>query len=295
MVGHAMATQAPGAVYLSSAAFDLRDPDAADAMCVSYNPDYVIHLAAKVGGVKANTNYVGDMYRDNILMNTNLLEACRKHKVGKVVSLLSTCVYPDKPIYPLTENQFHDGPPHESNYGYAYAKRMLDVQSRAYRQQYGCNFITAVPNNLFGENDNYHLEDSHVLPAIMRKMYEAQLANNDVYLWGDGSPIREFTYSRDIANALLLLLDGYNEEGPINIGNTEEISIKQTAEMIAEIVGFTGNIVWQTDQPVGQYRKPSDNSRFQELFGMEYTKFSTALENSCQWFITNYPQVRGVA
>ena len=267
MVGYAMAALEPGAVYLSSAAFDLRDPGAADAMCVSYNPDYVIHLAAKVGGVKANTNYVGDMYRDNILMNTNLLEACRKHKVGKVVSLLSTCVYPDKSIYPLTENQFHDGPPHESNYGYAYAKRMLDVQSRAYRQQYGCDFITAVPNNLFGENDNYHLEDSHVLPAIMRKMYEAQLANNDVYLWGDGSPIREFTYSRDIANALLLLLDGYSEEGPINIGNTEEISIKQTAEMIAEIVGFTGNIVWQTGQPAGQYRKPSDNSRFQELFG----------------------------
>jgi GDP-L-fucose synthase len=294
MVGHALATLVPGAKYLTSAAFDLRDPAAADAMCASCNPDYVIHLAAKVGGVKANTDYVGDMYRDNILMNTNLLEACRKHKVEKVVSLLSTCVYPNNPVYPLTEDQFHNGSPHESNYGYAYAKRMLDVQSRAYRQQYGCNFITAVPNNLFGENDNYHLEDSHVLPAIMRKMYEAQLTNSDVYLWGDGSPIREFTYSKDIATALLLLLDDYNEESPINIGNTEEISIKQVAEMIAEIVEFTGNIVWQTDQPAGQYRKPSDNSRFQELFGMEYTKFSTALQNSCRWFATNYPQVRGV-
>ena len=294
MVGHALRRLAPDAIYISSKDYNLEDPVATDRMFHDHQPDRVIHLAAKVGGVKANTDYIGDLYLANSRINTNVLESARKHGTDKVVSLLSTCVYPDIATYPLTEDQFHNGPPHVSNYGYAYAKRMIDVQSRAYRDQYGCNFITAIPNNLFGENDNYHLEDSHVLPAIIRKMCEARTTGDTVYLWGDGSPLREFTYSIDVGRALLLLLDDYNDREPINIGNTEEISIRQLAETIASIVGFDGNIEWQTNQPAGQHRKPSDNSRFKEMFNMEYTDFTTALKNSCQWFIENYPNVRGV-
>ena len=185
--------------------YDLRNSQHAQRVLQNIHPDAIIHLAAKVGGVKANMEYLGDFYRDNVLINTNVLEAARKFKVKKVVSLLSTCVYPDEVNYPLTEDQIHNGPPHPSNYAYAYAKRMLDIQSRAYRDQYGCNFITAIPNNLFGEHDNFDLENSHVLPAIIRKVYEAKLNGTNVSLWGDGSSLREFTYSRDLAEILLFL------------------------------------------------------------------------------------------
>jgi len=293
MVGNALQRLVPDAIYVSSRDYDLENPIATDKMFIVHKPDHVIHLAAKVGGVKANTDYIGELYLKNNRINTNVLESAHIHGTEKVVSLLSTCVYPVAASYPLTEDQFHNGPPHHSNYGYAYAKRMIDVQSRAYRDQYGCNFITAIPNNLFGENDNYHLEDSHVLPAIIRKMHEAALIGGPAYLWGDGSPLREFTYSIDVGRALLLLLDDYNDREPINIGNPEEISIRQLAYEIASIIGFEGEIIWQPAQPVGQHRKPSDNSRFKEMFNMKYTDFNVALKNSCDWFTKNYPNVRG--
>ena len=217
--------------------------------------------------------------------------------IKKVVSLLSTCVYPDDAIYPLTEEQIHLGPPHASNFGYAYAKRMLDVQSRAMRQQYGCNFITAIPNNLFGPNDNYDLEGSHVIPAIMRKMHEAKLGNENVILWGDGSPLREFTYSKDLAEILLFLLERYDEPEPINVGNTQEYSIKEVAEMIAEIVGFDGKIVWDTSKPMGQHRKPSDNSKLIELGWKQenYTDLKKSLTETYKWVILKYPNLRGMS
>ena len=213
-------------IRVGSADYNLMLGSEADRMLAENNPDAIIHLAAKVGGVKANMDYLGDFFYENVLINTHVLESAHQHGVSKVVSLLSTCVYPNQVNYPLTPDQVHNGPPHNSNYAYAHAKRMLDVQSRAYRDQYGCNFITAIPNNLFGENDNFDLDNSHVLPAMIRKMYEATLYNRDVVLWGDGTPLREFTYSADLARALLLLVEGYDGRDPINVGNTVEISIK---------------------------------------------------------------------
>ena len=238
---------------------------------------------------------MGDFYRENILINSNVLEACRKYEVEKVVSLLSTCIYPDEVNYPLTEEQIHNGPPHASNYAYAYAKRMLDVQSRAYRDQYGCNFITAIPNNLFGENDNYDLNDSHVMPAIMHKMFLAEQSKQNVVLWGDGSPLREFTYSVDLARILLFLLENYDDAPPINVGNTGEHSIKEVAEMIAKYMKFNGEIKWDTEKPSGQHRKPSDNSKLIDLGwkGDDYTNFEDAVKLSCEWFTENYPNLRG--
>ena len=294
MVGTAFRELLPDAVYLSSKDFDLRRPEEALRAFRIHRPQYVIHLAAKVGGIKANTDKMADFYLDNVRINTNTLEAARAFGVKKVVSLLSTCVYPDNVTYPLTEDQVQNGEPHESNFAYAYAKRMLDVQSRAYRQQYKCNFVTAIPNNLFGEADNYHLENSHVIPAIMRKMYEANQKGHDVDLWGDGTPLREFTYAKDLVRALLILLEGYDEPEPINVGNTQEISIKDIAEAIAERVGFKGSINWQTNMPAGQHRKPSSTEKFQFLFNIKYTPFDEALTKVCQWFIMNYPNVRGV-
>jgi GDP-L-fucose synthase len=235
MVGHAMNSLFPDFSYPSSKSWDLTSPIWAEKMMIHEWPDRVIHLAAKVGGVQGNTKCIGDFYYENMMINSNVVEACKLVKVKKLVSLLSTCVYPDAPYvkYPLTEDQLHMGPPHSSNYGYAYAKRMLDVQSRAYRQQYGCNFITAIPNNLYGEYDNFDLENGHVIPALIRKIWEAKIRNLPrVEVWGDGSPLREFTYSGDVAKILVWLMDHYDGEEPVNIGSTTEISIKELVEKI---------------------------------------------------------------
>ena len=281
--------------YSNSSICDLRDRKETLALFDKVKPDWVVHLAAKVGGIKANIEHMGEFYRDNILLNTNVLEASRLLGVQKVVSVLSTCIYPDDVTYPLTENQIHQGPPHSSNYAYAHAKRMIDVQSRAYRKQYGCNFITAVPNNLFGENDNYHLNDSHVIPAIIHKMFLAKQKNEDVVLWGNGSPLREFTYSVDVAHILLFLLRRYDGESPINVGNPGEHSIKKIAELIAKYMNFKGSIIWDVSKPSGQHRKPSDNTKLMNLDPdpQIYTNFEKALRESCEWFVKNYPNVRG--
>jgi len=296
MIGNALKHLIPNAFFVSSENCDLKNVNDTKYMFKHLKPKKVIHLAAKVGGVKANSEYLGEFYTDNILINTNVLHYSMVYKVEKVLSLLSTCVYPDKVSYPLTEDQIHNGPPHESNYAYAYAKRMIDIQSRAYRKQYGCNFITVVPNNLFGEHDNFDLNNSHVIPAIIRKMYDAKDKNEDVILWGDGSPLREFTYSKDLAKILLFLIDSYNDEIPINVGNTNQYSIKNIAELIANKIQFNGKIIWDTTKPNGQYKKPSDNSRLINLgFNSDsYTNIDTALTNVCNWYTLNYPNIRGI-
>jgi GDP-L-fucose synthase len=282
-------------LFAGSKECDLRHRENTFDMFQGLQPDYVIHLAARVGGVKGNTDYVADFYSENVRMNTNVLDAAHLTGVKKVISLLSTCVYPDSAAYPLTENQIQNGEPHKSNFGYAYAKRMLDVQSRAYRQQHGCNFITAVPNNLYGENDNFHLTDGHVIPALIRKVFEAWVnADPSVTFWGTGSPLREFTYSKDIARILLFLLENYNDPNPINIGTTGEVSIREVAETIIGYIGFTGDVIWDTDMPTGQHRKPSSNKKLLDLGWNDYTDFNTGLMNSCEWFKENYPNVRGI-
>ena len=283
-------------VLLGSGDYDLIHYNATKRMFGDIKPDACIHLAAKVGGVKANTNFMAQFCTDNLAINNNVINAAHSCGVEKVLSLLSTCVYPDSANYPLTEPQIHEGEPHFSNFGYAYAKRMLDVLSRAFRQQYNCNFITAVPNNLFGENDNFDLENSHVIPSIIRKIHEANLGGKEVVLWGDGSPLREFTYAKDLGQILLFLLDHYNGPHPINIGNINEISIKEVAQMISEILDFKGKIIWDTESPKGQHRKPSDNSRLIQLGWKKenYTDFRKALTKTCKWFIINYPNIRGI-
>tara|TARA_R110002153_G_C13125747_1_gene479330 strand:- start:168 stop:761 length:594 start_codon:yes stop_codon:yes gene_type:complete len=197
----------------------------------------------------------------------------------------------------LTEDQLHLGPPHGSNFGYAYAKRMVDVMSRAYRQQYGCNFITAIPNNLYGENDNFDLENSHVIPALIRKVWEAKTNNkNYIECWGDGTPLREFTYSGDIAKILLFLLENYNQPEPINIGNTDEYSIKEVVEIICKQLDYSGEVVWQTDKPSGQHRKPSSNQKLLDLGWKkeDYISLEEGLKKTCEWFIMTYPNARGI-
>jgi len=260
----------------------------------------VYHLAAHVGGVKANSERLATFYSQNAQMGLNLLDACAASRVPKVVSVLSTCVYPDTPYVtlPLTEEQLHLGPPHPSNFGYAYAKRMLDVHTRAIRAQFGLPYVTVIPNNLFGPGDNFHLEDGHVIPALMRRIWEAKLSGApSVTVWGDGSPLREFTYAPDAARILKVVADEYDDPLPLNIGCTEERSIRQVAETLRDALGYSGEIAYDTTKPMGQHRKPSSNQRLLELTSWrdgDYTPFDSAIRETCDWFVLQYPNVRGV-
>lgn len=282
-------------ILVGSKDCDLMNYDQTFKMFDHYMPNAVIHLAAKVGGVKGNSDYVADYFHENIIINTNVLDISRRFRISKVVSLLSTCIYPDKPTYPLTEDQIHNGEPHNSNFGYAYAKRMLDVHSRVVRKQYNLNYITAIPNNIYGPNDNFDLENGHVIPAIIRKIHEAKKTNKTPIFWGSGIPIREFTYSKDIAKAILLLLENYDGINPVNIGKTGDISIKEVVKIIANCLGYSGDIQWDKSKPEGQYKKPSSNKKFLNMFkDFEYTSFKQGIEETCMWFVQNYPEIRGV-
>jgi len=293
MVGSAMKRVLPGAMYPTRKDLDLTKITELRGI------KNIIHLAACVGGIKANSDFIGDFYLENMRINHNVLHSAKEARVKKVISLLSTCAYPDAHYisYPLTEEQLHMGPPHASNFGYAYAKRMVDVMSRAYRQQYDCNFITAIPNNLYGENDNFDLENSHVIPALIRKVWQAKTNNHSfVECWGDGSPLREFTYAEDIANIILFLLEHYNEPEPINIGNPEEYSIREVVTLICQILEYNGKVVWDTSKPSGQYRKPSSNAKLLELGWKKenYTPLKKGLKKVCKWYKMNYPLIRGI-
>lgn len=280
-------------IIVGSRDYDLREPPAVKALMKEVRPDSVIHLAAKVGGVKGNSDFIADFFHENIMINSNVLNYSQQFSVSKVLSLLSTCIYPDNPSYPLTEDQIHNGEPHKSNFGYAYAKRMLEVHSRAIRKQYGLNYITAVPNNIYGPKDNFDLKNGHVIPAMIRKFYEAKKNDTDVVLWGSGQPLREFTYSADIARALLFLLNDYEDQAPVNIGTTREVSIKKVSEIISKELKFTGNIIWDTSKPEGQLKKPSSNKKFLDMYpNFCYTELESGLKDTISWFKNNYPNVR---
>jgi len=294
LLGSEILALSPGSVGLSSKEYDLTDRF---QLRLHAPYDAVIHCAAKVGGVKANTDYVADFFDDNVKMNMNVLNACRDKKL-KLVSVLSTCIYPDAPYvkYPLTEEQLHMGPPHPSNFGYAYAKRMLEVQSRAYRQQFGCNFISVIPNNLYGLNDNYDLNSGHVIPALIRKFHESMLeGRNEVIVWGSGRPIREFTFARDAAKIILWLAENYDGEEPVNIGNPDWISIEHLSLTIGEEIGFEGHVKFDASKPDGQYEKPSSNKKLRSLgWKGEYTPLRDGLRETIKSFVDRYPDTRGV-
>ena len=297
LLGSEILNLSPGSVDLTSKDCDLTESNHAILTLQDGRVDTVIHCAARVGGVKANIEHVADFFNDNVKMNMNVLEACRERNL-KLVSVLSTCIYPDAPYvkYPLTEDQLHIGPPHPSNFGYAYAKRMLEVQSRAYRQQHGCNFISVIPNNLYGINDNYNLSSGHVIPSLIRKFHEAMLeGKNEVTVWGTGRSIREFTFAKDEAKIILWLAENYDGEEPVNIGNPDWISIEHLSLMIGEEIGFEGHVKFDASKPDGQYQKPSSNEKLRSLgWKGEYTPLREGLRATIKSFQDRYPNVRGV-
>jgi len=282
---------------------DLRDKRMADVLVYAYTInekgcggepiDRIIHCAAKVGGLGYNMTHKGEFFYDNIMINTNIIEAGRIHGIKNMVVFLSTCIFPDDVEYPLTEDKIHLGPPHYSNDAYAYAKRMAEVQVRAYREQYGLNYKCVIPTNVYGINDNFNLESSHVVPALIHKCYLAKRDNTPFEVWGSGKPLREFIYNKDVAKLTEWVLDNYEGEEPIILSTSEEVSIMDVVMMIVELMGFDGEIIWKTDNPDGQYRKPTDNSKIKKyLPDFRFTPLREGLKETIDWFVGNYEKVR---
>jgi GDP-L-fucose synthase len=281
---------------------DLRDPKIVDGIIDFYTDkerqkeyavDKIIHCAAKVGGVGGNMKYKGEFFYDNIMINTNVIESARKHGVKKLVAFLSTCIFPDNVEYPLIESKIHLGPPHFSNDAYAYSKRMAEIQIRAYREQYGLNYTSVIPTNIYGPNDNFNIENGHVIPSLIHKCYLARENNTDLVIWGSGKPLREFIYSKDVAELSLWVLENYNDSEPIILSTSEEISIKDVVEIIVEVMNFKGNIIFDNTKPDGQFRKPSDNSKLiSYLPDFKFTPIEQGIKETIKWFIENYDNIR---
>lgn len=272
---------------------DLRDPRQVNTMYEKHSPTHVIHCAAKVGGVGGNMSHKGDYFFDNIMMNTNIIEYARIHNVKRLVNFLSVCVFPDNVEYPLTADKIHLGEPHHSNNAYAYAKRMSDIQINAYREQYGINYTSVVPTNIYGPNDNFSLTHGHVIPMLIHKLYLAQRDNTDFVVWGTGKSKREFIFSKDLAKMVECVLTDYNETVPIILSTSDEISIRDVVNVLIDTFNFKGNVVFDTTKPEGQYRRPSDNSNIMSyLPNFKFTPFEDAIKESVEWFISNYESAR---
>ncbi|KAG0175192.1 GDP-L-fucose synthase [Apophysomyces sp. BC1034] len=282
-------------VFLTSKDGDLSNTEQTKAIFEKYKPTHIIHLAAMVGGLFKNMKYKADFMRQNMLINDNVLELSRQFGLKKVVSCLSTCIFPDKTSYPIDETMVHNGPPHDSNFGYAYAKRMIDVQNRAYHEQYGCNFTSVIPTNVFGPHDNYSLEDSHVLPGLTHKCYLAQKNNTPFVVSGTGKPLRQFIYSRDLAKLFIWTLREYPEIDPItlSVGEEDEVSIKDVADAIVKAIEFKGEYSFDTSRADGQFKKTASNEKLRKyLPDFEFTPFETAVKESVDWFVANYDNCR---
>ncbi len=246
----------------TSAELDLRNQHLVAEFYKNEKPDYVFVAAAKVGGIHANNVYRAEFLYDNLMIQNNLIHYAYENKVQKLLFLGSSCIYPKLAPQPLKEDYLLSGLLEPTNEPYAIAKITGIKMCEAYRDQYGCNFISAMPTNLYGPNDNYHPENSHVLPALIRKFHEAKQNNaNEVVVWGDGSPMREFLYADDLANALVYLMLNYNEKQFVNVGYGSDVTIKELAETVKDIVGFTGNMVFDTSKPNGTPRKLMDSNR----------------------------------
>lgn len=280
-------------IKLSSKDCDLRSTQDTQTLFESIKPEIVIHTAAKVGGILGNMKHQGEYFRDNVLINTNVIHSSYLTGVQRLVCFTSTCVFPDKVEYPLDESKIHLGFPHRSNFGYAFAKRMVDVQLQAYRDQYGVNYFSIIPCNAYGPRDNFHLEDGHVLPALIHRMYLAKINGTDFEVWGSGRALREFIFSYDLANIVDLLLEKYRGTEPVIVSNPHEYSIKDLVELIAELLEFKGNINWLTDKPDGQLKKPSSNAKLLSIIeSYNFTPLREGLKETVNWFLENYPNIR---
>ena len=280
-------------VFSNSSKCNLCDYDSTLEYFKKIQPNYVIHLAANVGGLYKNMNKKVEMLEDNLLININVLKCCKIINVKKLINCLSTCIFPDNVEYPITEDKLHEGPPHWSNDSYAYAKRLLEVQSNAYNTQYNTNFICIIPTNIYGQYDNYNLEDSHVIPGLIHKFYIAKKNNENVVIRGSGLPRRQFIYSIDLAKLILEILKKYNNNNNIILSPTEEVSIKEIALIIADTINFEGQILYDMSYSDGQYKKTIDNKKLMKFLpDFKFTPLDIGIKESVDWFIENYENIR---
>jgi GDP-L-fucose synthase len=282
-------------VFLSSKDGNLINRADVEAIFELHKPTYVIHLAAKVGGLFANMRQKVDFYRDNTLINDNVMECCRIYGVKKLVSCLSTCIFPDKTTYPIDETMLHAGPPHMSNYGYSCAKRMVDVLNHCYKDQYGSNFTSVIPTNIYGKHDNFSIEDGHVIPGLIHKCYIAKRDGTDFTIWGTGSPLRQFIYAPDLAKLTIWTLRKYESVEPIilSVDEDAEVTIKYVAEMVAKAMQFEGNLVCDTTKADGQHKKTASNKKMREFLpDFKFTPMEEGLKQAVDWFVANYDTCR---
>lgn len=269
--------------------YDLTKLEAINRMLSDARPDLIIHLAAQVGGIGANREHPAEFFYNNLMMGVQLMHRAWETGVDKFVAIGTICAYPKYTPVPFREENLWDGYPEETNAPYGMAKKMLLVQSQAYRDQYGFNSIFLLPVNLYGPGDNFDPQSSHVIPALIRKCIEAtEQGRGEIVVWGDGSPTREFLYVEDAAEGILLASEKFNRSDPVNLGSGYEISIKELVEVIARLTGYEGNIVWDTTKPNGQPRRRLDITRAKEYFGFEAgMPFEEGLKKTIDWYKQN--------
>jgi GDP-L-fucose synthase len=269
--------------------YDLTRLEDINRMLEDAKPDLIIHLAAQVGGIGANREHPAEFFYNNLMMGVQLMHRAWESGVDKFVAIGTICAYPKYTPVPFKEENLWDGYPEETNAPYGLAKKMLLVQSQAYREQYGFNSVFLLPVNLYGPGDNFDPKSSHVIPALIKKCVEAKEHGEDqIVVWGDGSPTREFLYVEDAAEGILLASEKYNRSDPVNLGSGFEISIKDLVEMIARLTGFEGQLVWDTSKPNGQPRRGLDTTRAKENFDFEAKMvFEEGLKNTIAWYMGN--------
>jgi GDP-L-fucose synthase len=272
-------------VTATSNELDLRDQRAVNSFFLANKPDVVFLAAARVGGILANSTYPGQFLYDNVMIGSNVVEAARVHGVRKLVNLGSSCIYPKFAPQPIPETALLSGPLEETNRAYALAKIATLEMCDHYRKQYGCDFVSGMPCNLYGPGDNFDLKGSHVIPALMRKAFEAKHAKADsMEVWGSGTPLREFLYVEDLAEACLFLAETYSDYGPVNIGTGDEVTIRELAEAVCTTVGFEGELKFDATKPDGTPRKVLDVSRLENAGWKAKVPLGEGLKRTFEWF-----------
>lgn len=283
-----------GEIVYENGGFDLRQEENVSKIFKKYSPEYVINAAGKVGGINANNKKSGEFIYDNLLIQTNIIHASYKYNVYKLLTLGSSCIYPKFCPQPIKEEYLLTSQLEETNIGYAVAKIAGIVMCRMYNKQYGSNFISAMPTNLYGPGDNFNLMDSHVLPALIRKMHDAKMRDDkSVEFWGTGFPRREFLFVDDLANAIVFLMNNYDDPTEhVNIGFGDDISIKELVELLKEIIDYDGKIFWNVDYPDGTPKKLLDSSKINMLGWRATTSLREGLTITYKWFLENYENIR---
>jgi GDP-L-fucose synthase len=265
---------------------DLTNQEAVENLFAIHKPEYVFLAAAKVGGIMANSQYKADFITDNILIQTNVISSSHRHGVKKLLFLGSSCIYPKYANIPITEDQLMTGLLEPTNDAYAVAKIAGIKMCQSYREQYGFNAISLMPTNLYGPNDNFDLNSSHVLPALIRKIHESHINGSIPLFWGDGSPMREFLHVDDLANACLFLMLNYNDPEIINVGTGEDVTIKELVKVIREVIGYSGDIAWDTTKPNGTPRKVMNVDKIKSLGWKPEIGLEEGIKQTYQWFIS---------